>query len=343
MKKCFLVFTLLFALLLSSCTEGDIPMGMQVAADGSNGYRVYVPQSWVFHDSGRRLTAYISAVDTTGIVLSYTDIEEGDTRGVRDFYDAGVLELQLLAEFTKEQEGTLPVDGVDAPFLIYTFKSGDYEYRSEALYILKAGRCYVVSFTSRKDQFESYAAQLEDIIQYLAFTGDRKTDAPPVFDDGKAPSGMKLASHPEIADYRLYVPESFVIERATNDTLVSVSDLDKSSLSVFPTVPRAETFEEYLTKYKSELALLYTDIEYVTENQSTDFGDKHGAFMMEFTGKHAGEAYRVRQYMMSRGYYLYIVTYTARDSDAGDGVTYFEKNLPAMEEIFRAFRFEGEE
>ncbi len=342
MKKLFSLLPLVLLLVLSACTNSDVPSGMQVAADGSNGYRVFVPMNWVFHDSGTRLTSYVSAVDTTGVVLSYTDLAPDDSRTSDAFFADGIAELSALSEFKEEQRGTLPIDGVSAPFLVYTFRSGEYLYRSESLYIVKAGRCYAVSFTSRDEQFASYQSQLDSILQYLAFNENRTPESRPSFADDTTPEGMKLASHPDIADYRLYVPESFLIERATSDSLVSVSESDRSSLSVFPTVPRESTLDEYLVSYKAELAKIYTDLVFVEESKEAVFGDRSPVFMMEFTGRFEGESYRVRQYMMTRGYYLYIFTYTAKDSDAGDGVTYFEKNLPAMEAIYKAFRFDGE-
>ena len=347
MKKLAWIAAILAALCLTACSDGGVPYGMQTVADGSDGYLFYAPDTMQVYTGNGFATAYISDVDHTGMVLSYTDLAADDTRSVNDFYNEGLSELQALPSFTLvKKDATLMVSGISSPYAIYTFRNGETVYKSQVIYTLAGDRCYVFNFTVTEESFSSYDKALTSTIGYITYTDTRKEETPFTgYEDPATPEGMMRVSNPEIADYRFYAPIGYQVVDNGDNTLVYVSKEDKTSFSVYPTIPDATTFSEYLTAYKADLEDIYQNLHIYTERESVPFGGRENAYLIEYTGLYRGEKYCVRQYFISppSGYYIYIFTYTARDTVDAEGDYYFEKHLADMEKMASAFRFEGEE
>ena len=96
-------------------------------------------------------------------------------------------------------------------------------------------------------------------LSLLALSGCDKEDS------GWYPAGMKLASN-DRSEYRLYVPESWMVDMSTGMTSAIVGGSDRSNVS-FMGMNLAGgggvyNASEYWDKYKSDLEATLTDIKY---------------------------------------------------------------------------------
>ena len=328
-------------LILSSLTacggEEGVPSGMQLAADGSDGYRVCVPGNWEFIEEAEALVAYVSQVDKTGIVLTYRAVS-GDTPRTR--YEKEKLTLAAsLPEYTEVARGETAVDRCPAFYTVYTYKSGETVYRAESVYTSHGDRDYLLTFTAKDESFADYEESLSAIIENISFSDARKPVTNHIFEDENAPEGMRLASDIRIATYRLYVPESYVVPLATETTLAYVSESDRSSVNVHAFVPTVTTVADYWTSYKTELQTIFSELSVTEEKTDATFGAYENIFRATYTGKVDGKEYKVMQYFMFRDYYIYTFTYTASTSDSGNGVSFYDKNLADVEAMVQSFKF----
>ena len=323
---------------LSSCGgEEGVPTGMQLAADGSDGYRVCIPGTWEFIEDAEALVAYVSQVDKTGIVLTYRSLS-GDAPQAR--YEAEKATLAAaLSEFAEVARGETAVDKNTAFYAIYTYKSGEVTYRAESVYVSHGDRDYLLTFTAKDEEFAGYEENLADIIENITFSDARRSVTNHVFEDENAPEGMRLASDLRIATYRLYIPESYIVPLATETTLAYVSDGDRSSVNFHGFVPTVTTVADYWATYKTELGTIFHDLTILEEKSDATFGVYENIFRATYTGKVNGEEYQVMQYFMFRDYYIYTFTYTASTKDSGNGVSFYEKNLPNVQKITENFKF----
>ena len=335
----FLAFLLLFAALsLTACGGTDgVPTGMQLAADGSNGYRVCIPGTWTFVEEAHALTAFVSQVDKTGIVLTYRKNSGATPKAL---YEAEKPTLaESLTEFTEVTAAATAVDKNDAYYAVYTYKIGDTVYRAESVYTAHGDREYVLTFTAKDADFASYEDTLADIIENITLTTDRANVTNLYFEDENAPEGMRLASDLRVAMYRLYVPEGYIVPLATETTMAYVSEEDRSSVNLHAFVPTVTTVKDYWSSYREELSSLYGEFTVLEECETAKFGEYENLFRVTYTGKVNGVSYKVMQYFMFRDYYIYSFTYTARNEPDANGVTPYDKNLSDVQKIVEEFKF----
>ena len=323
---------------LTACGgEDGVPTGMQLAADGSDGYRVCIPGTWEFVEEAEALEAYVSQVDKTGFVLTHSALS-GEAPAARYQKDRVTLAAEL-TEFTETAQGETAVDKNTAFYAIYTYKVGETVYRAESVYISHGDRDYLLTFTARDEAFKDYEKTLSDILKNISFSEARRPVTNHVFEDENAPEGMRLASDPRIATYRLYIPEGYTVPLATETTLAYVSESDRSSVNFHGFVPTVTTVTDYWTSYKTELESIFNDLAILEEKADATFGVYENIFRATYTGKVNGTEYKVMQYFMFRDYYIYTFTYTASTADSGNGVSFYEKNLADVNKIIENFKF----
>ena len=323
---------------LTACGgEDGVPTGMQLAADGTDGYRVCIPATWEFVNEAEALEAYVSQVDKTGFILTYRAIS-GDSPEARWQADMPTL-AKNLAEFTEIAHGETAVDKNSAFYAIYTYKTGDTVYRAESVYVSHSDRDYLLTFTAKDDSFKDYEKTLSDILKNTSFTDARRPVTNHIFEDENAPEGMRLASDLRIATYRLYIPEDYIVPLATETTRAYVSDADRSSVNFHGFVPTVTTVADFWASYKTELESIFNDLSILEEKDDSSFGPYENIFRATYTGKVNGAEYKVMQYFMFRDYYVYTFTYTASTADSGNGVSFYDKNLADINKIVENFKF----
>lgn len=317
MKKIISLLCLVSCILMlfTACTAHDgAPTGMRTAADGSDGYTVYVPTEWTVTNSIGGLYSYVSQADLTGITLTYTDLAADETRTEKDFFDADKASLAAhLSGFAVTSEGyDLTVDKRSVYLALYTYKIGETVYNVEAVYTVAYGRLYLFTYAGTAERFAANEESVGKILENMSFSEKRTEKTPLAFEDENAPDGMRLASDIRAADYRFYIPESWQIAVANESTLVYASDSDRSSVNVFTTTDTKKlNAKEYFEEYKKDLTLLYPDLTVLSTDEDAPFGEKSRAFCAVYTGSYNGRAYKVRQYFTYRNMTLYTFTYTA--------------------------------
>ena len=339
---CALIFLTVFA--FASCSPSDgAPQGMQTAADGSDGVILYVPSGWTVDRSLGSLYAYVSSVNTSGVILSYETAGAGDDRtaALKCADETAVLAASLTDFIEESRDETLTVDGAAACLSVYGYTVNGVSYRSESLYIRKDERFYLLTYTAETERFADNEESFSRIVTNMAFTNERAdAKANGGFEDEKTPDGMILASDPRITEYRLYIPADWKIAASNDVTLVYRSDSDRSSVNVSAVTPKVTTAQEYFADYKESLKTVYADLTVLTEEESVPFGEKGEAYAVTYTGSYNGKSYKVRQYFAYHGLKLTAFTYTARTDISENGVTLYDKNLPDVEKMIAAFRYE---
>lgn len=325
-------------MLFTACAANDgAPTGMRTAADGSDGYTVYVPSSWTVTQSLGGLYAYISAVDTTGINLTHTELSADDTRTEADFFSADKTALAAhLSDFAVESEGyDLTVDKRKAYLALYTYKIGETVYNVEAVYTIAYGRLYLFTYAGTAEKFTANEESVGKILENMSFSEKRIEKTTLSFEDENAPEGMRLASDVRAADYYLYIPESWQIAVANESTLVYASESDRSSVNLFTTTDTTKLIaKEYFEEYKKDLMLLYPDLSILSTDEEAQFGEKSRAFCAVYTGTYNGRVYKVRQYFTYRNITLYTFTYTAP-------IESYDLHTAEVDHMIEAFRLLG--
>ncbi len=315
-----LSLSLLLTLSLISCTPSDgAPAGMKVAADGENGYVLFVPASWqvVPHLGG--LYAYVSEINTTGIVFTYSDLpSDGSAPATAAAAYAREKDAMAatLANFTELSTDENVLFGDRPAFLvIYTYTLQENTLRAASYYTLVGDRLYLLTYTevSQGESFTDVEKQAADVVATAQFTDHRAGGVGiPAFADDGTPDGMKRASNPAYTGYKLFVPDSYVIHSATDTTLVSVSATDATSVHAYITVPNVATLDEFVQDYKEEkLPILYRDLVF-SDGGSTATVAGVPWTRLVYTGTYGGTAYKVEQYFLKSEYYVFSLTYTAR-------------------------------
>ena len=140
--------------------------------------------------------------------------------------------------------------------------------------------------------------------------------------------GYKEISAEEVS-YDLYVPEGWVVDEQRGYTSAHISDMDTSNISVMAYELSRDTLfpdNEYSTYWKNtvepSLKQMFPDLEYVTECENYKLDQRDAAqYIYTFTVDHGKDndgteqkvKYKVQQIILKDGFYVYTLTYTARE------------------------------
>jgi hypothetical protein len=156
-----------------------------------------------------------------------------------------------------------------------------------------------------------------------------------------APIGMQLASDPEINKYYFYVPEGWTVDMSTGITSAYVSSVDHSSVNVAYGVPSESTLAEFWENRKSHFYSVFDNFTVIEEGVSMEI-DGHSTARYNYTAEYEGVEYQFLQYLIIRGSYVYIITYTAENvKNEALGFVPFERNLEYVNKIIEEFKFKS--
>lgn len=156
--------------------------------------------------------------------------------------------------------------------------------------------------------------------------------------DDYVPAGYVLASSKDV-DYKLYVPETWVVDMSTGVTTAYVSssdlsnisfmgfELDSSIISIIMGEEQTSsqtdgevdkddivTVDDYWKYYSSAFEDTFSDMEYEAKDENTVLGsNKLKAKKYVYTATVTGIKYRFMQVVAIKNKTVYIFTYTARE------------------------------
>ena len=159
-------------------------------------------------------------------------------------------------------------------------------------------------------------------------------------DDDNIPDGMKYACDPDIVDYSLFVPESWIVDIQTGASMAHVSETDFSSVQVcqWNLTNELKDYDSWWKEYKIGIENLGA-VEYVDSELVNTVVDGIAAKKCQYklTFNKGSENEKTYSYMVigiiTRGS-VYVFLYTSLE----DGDLY-NTNMPVIEEIIKEFKF----
>lgn len=159
--------------------------------------------------------------------------------------------------------------------------------------------------------------------------------------EGDAPDGMK-AAHVSAADYRIYVPDEWVVDTADNSLMAAAhaSETDRTNLTVMAyTGDRTySSLEEYFAAYRTGLEKMFDldDDGKTTFSMLTD-GDRcllggAAANKYVYSGKVGGVELKYEQIVSYYDGNYYLLTFTA-------DVSLFDEHTDDFDQILQNFAF----
>lgn len=327
------------AVMLVSCSkdksDGNIPEGMQICAEG-DGYTFYVPKEWTVQPSVSGIDcAYVSSADKSCVTLAKTTLPDG--KSIEEYWEENVDGLKKYDSF----EITLAAERTDfgnsnSVRYEYRFKDGETEYGAVQCFCLDGNRLYILTYlapmTKKYTGATYYEENLEaafSAIENFTLDGKKAEDTLTSFEDEKTPDGMMLVSDTRIVKYKLYVPKNYVIDIQSGYTGVHPEG-STSSVSVFYSVPKANTIDAYAEELKEKYSELYDNFEQVGEPRIVDVAKTKGV-LYEFCGSYNGKNVKFSQLFIINGSYVYTLTYTATEEEYGNYYDDFVKVIDSFD------------
>lgn len=184
MKRSLITITCLLTslvLMLSGCSDSEVPEGYQNVATNNESFYFYVPQTWVSNASGGTASAYYSSDDYSNVSFTCMVIDPGEMDDLEEYKTITLAELgSVLPDFKViEQESTgdeLPEE--EAPVTIAAKETIVFEYEctlSGQTYkymqavTMKDDFFYIFTYTSLAENYEKHLDEVDQIISYISF------------------------------------------------------------------------------------------------------------------------------------------------------------------------------
>jgi len=341
-----LVLLAIGAVFMSSCSpdlapDGEpIPDGMVLASNMSVvDYAMFVPEGWIIDLQTGITMAHASLSDLTTVQMSsrvldgkMTDLDSWWAQYKQEIADVGAVEL------VTENEKAI-IDGIAAKKSVYKITVSEKTYKCIIIGVVRNGKVYELLYNSIEDlkaedggPYSTNMKGFESVLGNIRFTDKLY----PVVEEGKpdknAPEGMKLASDTDIVDYSLYVPNSWIIDVKTGNTLAHVSDKDRSSIQVgqWNLTESIKNFDTWWKEYKTDLERVgeITVTQDLTDATVNNIPCKRA----EYTVKVAGGEYKCLVNAIIRKNSVYVIVYTS----TADG---YATNLRDVNRILESFKF----
>lgn len=148
------------------------------------------------------------------------------------------------------------------------------------------------------------------------------------------PTGMQLASDPEILDFHLFVPEGWTVDMRTGTTTAYYSTNDPSNISAtmlqLAEINEEDPYGAYFESFKDQ----FTDVFGEPANIETAnlLLDGHEAQQYVYTATFGGIEYKFWQVVCIRQGRVYTITYS---STAGN----YETHAADMQNVLEYFQF----
>ncbi len=342
MKKfLILAITLITALSLFSCSEDDVPDGMQLVSGGEDkGYYFYGPEEWTVSNVGKMDAIYASALDNSSMTFTEIDPQkltpaEGQTKSdyffnnyfqdsLKEFPDSAKLKITVNG---KEDIFGAGAEGADkAVRYVYEYTYDTSPFGFIQIFLSHDDNFYIFTYSAQKTKrveteestrYDFYMDKLTATIESFRFV--KKAGASS--DTTQAPTdsdGFILASDKKKAGFDFYVPQSFKVDYSS--AITSATHSDGSNVNMTIATRAGIPANDYWSIRRDELSTFVTNLTVIQENVNTKLGNNsQWAFAYEYTYEYNGEKYHVYQILAVDGMLLiadgYVFTYTAKEEN----------------------------
>ena len=179
---CFLICILsLCTLVLSGCSDSDVPDGYQNVATENESFCLYVPKSWVDNTSSGIASAYYSSDDYSNVSFTCMVIDPGEMDELTEYKAISIEELGAVLPDFKVIENETTDDALAeevAPITIanretitfeYECTLGGQTYRYMQAVTMKDDFFYIFTYTSLAENYEKHLTEANSIISYITF------------------------------------------------------------------------------------------------------------------------------------------------------------------------------
>ncbi len=348
---------------LTSCSGGsDIPDDMQLVAGGENlGYYFYAPEEWTVSNVAGIASAYASRVDRSSVSFAevYPRDFLPDGKSANDYFFNSYFK-DSLSEFTvtptvSDPEGEIVFFGKEGEAadaakkytftLEYNQNNQLTKYGFMQILIRKADRYYIFSYSASLEErsgtdvtyYDYYLgtddeedSKLKTVMNEFRFVNKVESDEKVEYE--KDSDGYLLISDSDIANFNLYVPESFKVDYSSG--IVSATHADGTNINMTVTEGTNENVNTYMKNKLTRLSQIVGEVEYdyqpdeenggilyedeektipVIKYESIDFGGALRSYAYEYTYSYNGESYYVYQVIAIDGWVMnykgYVFTY----------------------------------
>ncbi len=344
---CAALLTAILAMSFSACSNSDIPDGYQLIVCEGDEFRLYVPTQWIANTSGGVASAYYTseadisisvykASDADGLTLDeyWSICNEKYKSGLDSYtYDGNVKKVNFGGEAGQQYVFTAKI----TKFNDIEDKNVSTEYKFLLAMAQNDGNTYLLIYSAPVENFDSLLetvegnASNEGIIPYFVFAEPYSSDdnKKEFSDKVTPPEGMKLASTDE-RPYRFFVPESWVINNATDATAAYASETDSSNVNIqmYMTSRNTETVSDHWKRLEESYKNTFSSFTLISDEEIKM--DGVSAHKYTYTLVSGGQEYKAVQAIVRKGEMFYYVTYTALSEN-------FEKHLPDVEKMIENF------
>lgn len=329
------IFCMILAILsiffaVSCKNEGsDIPDGMQLASVEGVPFKLFVPTNWTLNTSSGISGAYLSS--KAGISVSADCVEAGDGETLDAFLSECIEKYQNeLEDFEKIEQSNVVVDSREAKKLIFSAKYKGEEYKFMYAFVKSESDFVVFCYKAKSDYFDTYISDAESMLEVfkLSYSGDTVR---PDEKDKKTPEGMKIASGDNV-EYRLYVPEKWIVNSKNAIAGAYYSDDDRSNVSLTSYSPTQSTgLDDYVKSCEEAYEKIYNSFTLVSSETDKKLGERtarDNTYSFELDGKQ----YMQRQVICIYSDNIYSLVYTSSPEK-------FDLHREDVEKIIKEFTF----
>lgn len=263
--------------MLTACSEGSVPAGMQSVDCSGLPYHAYLPDQWEVRQANGHLEACVSSSTPVAITVRHFSAQE---ESVNDYWQNMQEQLEMTyAQFKLEEQPTeYTVCGQSGTVVSYSGKKGELSYRFLQAMTIKDGVLYLVTYSAQtgvKTGTDLYATYIDDayrVIDNMTFaekeTGETDSESSEANENGMIEIGDQKTKGWKV---RLFAPKGWIDE--SYGTFAFARDpQSNSSLSLCMESTDAEDFSEYWEQTVAELKALYPDSEFAYEDASDEEG-----------------------------------------------------------------------
>jgi hypothetical protein len=179
---CFLICILTcLTLVLSGCSDSEVPDGYQNVATEKEAFYFYVPKSWVDNTPSGTASAYYSSDDYSNVSFTCMVIDPGEMDELAEYKDITLTELgAVLPDFKviekevaddaiAEEVAPITIGGRETITFEYECTLSGQTYKYMQAVTMKDDFFYIFTYTSLAENYDKHTNEVNSIISYITF------------------------------------------------------------------------------------------------------------------------------------------------------------------------------